>query len=225
MGRQHKRSNSSDDWCGHRRSRMFLVVVAQPGAQDIDAWRSDVNTLSAVVRKRGKRVTAIESSDTDYVSHIVAGWIVWGSICIGTCVTACGDKKYARLIRLADYVFKRPGSLRRSPAGIDHPNINPSSFAVDGIIERFDCGSCGAKPTGVHKLQRHDFNFPIDSRDADGISTFRPDDARAVGAVAVLVKWITVVLVRVVAMNVVDHAEVTISILLDIRWPGPNIVH
>src|SRR5207249_1463258 len=154
---------------------------------------------------------------TNYVSHVVAGWIVWGSICIRTRVTTYGYKKYARLICLADYVFKRAGSLGRSPTRINHPNINPSSFAVDGVIDRFDCGSCGAKPTSIHELQRHDFNFPIDSRDADGISTFRPDDARTVGAVAVLVKWITVVLVCVVAMNVIDHAEIIISILLDIR--------
>src|SRR5882672_6017140 len=98
-------------------------------------------------------------------------------------------------------------------------------FSVDCIVDRLNGVSGSAEATSIQKPQRHDFDIPIDAANPHLVSTFSTNDSRAVGSMTVIVHGIAVICYSVIAVDIVDSAQVAIMIRSHTRRTRPNIVY
>ena len=88
---------------------------------------------------------------------------------------------------------------------------------VGEVIHRPDRVGQGARSAGAEEFQRDDLDRPVDPGDADPVAAHRADRAADMGAVAVVVIGIVVVVDEIPADQVVDEA---IRVVVDPVFPA-----
>src|ERR1051326_8121279 len=222
---QHERGHPRNDWRRHRRARLLLVSIPEPGAQNVHTRRPNRNTLHAEIRKRRELIVTIESGNADHVRHVESRRIVRRAIVVSTRISSRGNEQNVTLVRLANRRFECARALRRTPARTNHAYVHAGLLAFDGVVDRFNRILGRSGTACVHKLQRHDLNFPIHSGDAEIILAFSADDASTVCAVSVVVHRVGSIVDRVEAIYVVDRAELVIMVRRQSIGTRPHVSH
>lgn len=66
--------------------------------------------------------------------------------------------------------------------------------------------------------------FPVHTANARVVATFSSNDSRAESAVTIVIDWVPIVGDGVVTVNIVDRAQVLVTVQGHGRGPRPNIV-
>ena len=97
--------------------------------------------------------------------------------------------------------------------------VRDANAAAGSVLQGQDGAGCVTDSLVVEDLQRHEPGPPLDAGQSNAVVAPRPDDACDVGAVAVQIRWIAVVVGEVPAVQVVDIAVAIIVQAVE-RLPG-----
>src|SRR6478672_10052666 len=100
------------------------------------------------IRERRQCVGPIRRRDADDVGKVVVRRIMPTLVVVSTVIAGGGNEQDARIARGAYRILESFRVLRRSPTGVNNPQINARLFAVDSVIDRFD-GICRGTETAA----------------------------------------------------------------------------
>ena len=164
--------------------------MSTPGAA-----RSTVG--GAVVREGREGVVAVAGGDADDVGEVVVARVGGRGVVVGAVVAGRDDEQRAR----APPRWRRARRARSGAAerGVDHPRAVARGVGVGGD----DVGDVAAAVVAEH-AKRHQGRGPAHAGHSGGVIAARRDGARDVGAVAVAVLRLRVLVDEVPAVHVVD---------------------
>ena len=164
------------------------------------------------VRERRPGVGPRGGGHRDDVREIVAGGVERRGVIVRRLVPRRGNEEDpARSVSL-DGVEQGLGKPSAAPTVAGRYDVDPSILHELDIFQAVDRIVSRTGPRGVQELARHDADGPVDANDPDAVVPDRPDRARDMGAVGIVVHRVGVIVEGVDTEAVVD---VTVAVVID----------
>src|SRR5262249_19779793 len=212
VGAPDQRCRPGDVRRRHGRAAVARIGVVRRRAQNGDAGRGQIDSGGAVVGEAGQLVGAGGGGDGDDVVVVVVRRVVGDGVVVAAGVARGGDEDAAGGAEGGDGV----GHGRGRPAAA--PAVVGDLYALAGGVVQGEDGVAGAAAAvGAEELQRRQRHLPVDADDAGAVVSRRADGAGDVGAVAVVVEGVVVVVDEVPADQVV---LVAVAVLIDAVGPA-----
>ena len=196
MGVPHQGKGADHSGGGHRGAAVITVLVARQRAVDVRSRGGDLDGRPAEIAEIREAIRPGGGGDGHHVVGVVAGRVNRARIDVGSIVPGRGDE---------DHPLGPGGGNGRA-----HRRVGPAAGVTvvhdlgavgDRKVQRLDGIAEVAAAALVEELQGHELDVPVHPGDADAVVADRPDDAGDVGAVAVVVHHIGVVVHEVPASN------------------------
>ena len=162
----------------------------------------------------------VDRSDSDNIVVVVTGGVAGDGVVVLTVVAGCGDEDVPLGGGIGD------GLAQRGIVGTAAPTVVGEFGSVGHrVVHRVDGPGEVAAAIGPEELEGHDLDTPIDAGNADAVVAHRADGARDVGAVAVVVHRVSIVVEEIVAADVIDVAVAVIILAVagDLARVGPDV--
>ena len=196
----------------HRRARQDAVGATGKRRLDQRARRRQIDRRAAVVRYRRQRVRGGERGHGDHVRQAVVARIPRDGVVVRRLIAGGRHKRDTGIPPGTDCLLNDHRKAGRSlPTGIHGHDVDaviPTHHRdiVDGLDDRARVADAAT----VLNLERHQRHLPADPGDTDAVVAHGPDDARDMGAVAVAIGHLVIVVNEVPAVDVVLIAVIVI---------------
>src|SRR5262249_38854679 len=205
---------------GHRRAAIRPVLPVRQRAVDANARSGDVHRRAAEVGEARQVVGAVGRRDGYDVVPGVVGRVERAGVVVRPVVAGGGDAGAPGGRGLVDGGGGGGSSPAAAVTVVD--DLGPAS---DRVVQGADGVAHVPAARGVEELEGHELCVPVDPGDADPVVADGPDRPGDVGAVAVVVHRVRVIVGEVVPVDVVAVAVAVVvdAIARDLARVGPDV--